>query len=221
MADSHLQITTPCGISFQAEESELLPRSPVHYTILPSILRNRLLSLRKSVSEYTLRSHTQSSIIHRGSESLQPSSSTTMDMVVLSQMGPKFAHHGAINRPTLSNPALILLAQAPPSSRPLSANLNTPIPSPKPSPANSTCPPSPTSSAPAHRPNAPRSYSLASYTSPRPSRTKTSLFHHRSRTSNLVLIQPPPSRSLNSNNYALLHTPSRTAVHQIFPRHGL
>ena len=102
MADSSLQMTTPCGISFQAEEPELLPRSPVLYTMLPSIIRNRLFPLRKSVSEYTLRSQTQSSIIHRRSESLQPSSSTTnMGLAVLSQMGPKFAQHGVLTPPTL------------------------------------------------------------------------------------------------------------------------
>ena len=102
MADSSLQMTTPCGISFQAEEPELLPRSPVLYTMIPSIIRNRLFPLRKSVSEYTLRSQTQSSIIHRRSESLQPSSSSAnMDLAVLSQMGPKFAQHGSFTQSTL------------------------------------------------------------------------------------------------------------------------
>ena len=101
MADSSMQMTTPCGISFQAEEPELLPRSPVLYTILPSIIRNRLFPIPKSVSEYTLRSQTQRSIIHRRSENSEPSpTSTKMDLAVLPQLGPKYAQHGMIAQPT-------------------------------------------------------------------------------------------------------------------------
>ena len=46
------------------------------------------------------------------------------------------------------------------------------------------------------------------------------LLRHRSPTSSLLLIQPSPSRSLNSNNPALPRTPLRPALHQIFPRRG-